>query len=68
MSKTAQRGRKATPKSTTPKKSAARSKGAASETLSKEKQIALYDKAMKLFVAGQFAKAKGGAGDCSNRT
>ena len=58
MSKTAQRGRKATPRAAAPKRTAATGKGAASHALTKEKQSALYDKAMGLFVGGDFAKAK----------
>jgi len=58
MSKSVQRGGK----TTAPKKTAAKPKSAAKRAstpaLSRDKQIALYEKAMKLFSSGDFAKAK----------
>lgn len=70
MSKSVQRGRKASPRATSAKKAAptgsargeqkSGEKSAASRALTKEKQASLYSKAMKLFNTGDFAKAKEG--------
>jgi tetratricopeptide (TPR) repeat protein len=56
MTKSVQRGRKATKKTTGARK-AATARKESTTTLSREKQTSLYDKAMKHMSAGEFAKA-----------
>ncbi len=70
MSKSVQRGVKASPRATSDLKAAATGstraerksseKSPASRALTKEKQASLYSKAMKLFSTGNFAKAREG--------
>jgi tetratricopeptide (TPR) repeat protein len=57
MSKGVTRGKKAPPKATAEARAVGTEKSAAEPALSKEKQVALYEKAMKLFHAGELAKA-----------
>ncbi len=56
MSKGVTRGRKTAPKAAEPKPGGPE-KSAAEPALTKEKQVALYEKAMKLFHAGELAQA-----------
>jgi tetratricopeptide (TPR) repeat protein len=61
MSKSVPGGRKAAAKTTASRKTVAKEKGkvkSSAPAMTKDKQTALYDRAMRLFNSGEFAKAK----------